>query len=223
MASSPPSNHVPLLAVALLSVLLGDVARAAPVNCKNQEIVIDAKPGMEVDTQNNNAVLRDVVITQCDMRIEAAEARVAGGLNFENSSWTVSGDVRISAEGGKLNSDKAIVSFRNKLISNATVTGSPATFEQLRTDGTTSRGRAGTIDYNTASGTVSLNDDAWLLYGRNEITSQKLVYNLRTQSFQGQGRSGTGAAASPGGKDRIRIVIQPPKPGDKPDSKEKKP
>ncbi len=80
----------------------------AQAPCANQEIVVEAKP-LEVDYRNNNAVLRDVVITQCDMRIEAAEARVTGGLDFENSHWTISGDVRIKAEGGSLRSDKAIV------------------------------------------------------------------------------------------------------------------
>jgi lipopolysaccharide export system protein LptA len=165
---------------------------------------------MEVDYRNNNAVLRDVIITQCDMRIEAAEARVTGGLNFDNSRWTVSGDVRISAEGGNLKSDKAVVSFRDKLISNATITGTPAMFEQVRADGTTSRGRAGTIDYETTSGTVSLSSNAWLSDGRNEITGQKLVYNIRSQSVQGQARP----SAASGGNDRIRIVIQPQKPKD---------
>ena len=61
-----------------------------------------------------------------------------------------------TAEGGSLRSDKAVVSFRNNVIAHATITGTPAQFEQLRTDGSTSRGRANTIDYETANGTVSL-------------------------------------------------------------------
>ncbi len=85
--------------------LLG-VAEAAPAPCVNQEIVLEGKP-LEMDYRNNNAVLRDVVITQCGVRIQAAEADIKGGLNFENSHWTISGDVRITAEGGSLSSDKA--------------------------------------------------------------------------------------------------------------------
>ena len=161
-----------------------------------------------MDYRNNNAVLRDVVITQCDVRIQAAEADVKGGLDFENSHWTISGDVRITAEGGSLSSDKAVVSFRNNLISRATITGTPAEFEQLREDGTTSRGRANTIDYETASGTVSFRDDAWLSDGCNEITGQQLVYNIRTQSVEPARRS-RGASSGDG---RVRIVIQPDKP-----------
>jgi lipopolysaccharide transport protein LptA len=186
--------------------LLG-VAQAAPAPCANQEIVVDAKP-WDVDFRNNNGDLRDVVITQCGTRIQAAEARFEGGLNFENSHWTISGDVRINADGGSLRSDKAVVLFRNKLISRATITGAPAEFEQLRDDGTTSRGHANTIDYETSSGTVSFSGNAWLIVGRNEISSQQLVYNIKTQSMQNNFKSGSGGPTN----GRVRIVIQPGKP-----------
>jgi lipopolysaccharide transport protein LptA len=204
MAISFRSNLVPPLFALWAAGLLG-VVEAAPAPCANQEIVVDAKP-LEMDYRNNNAVLRDVVITQCGTRIQAGEARITGGLNFENSQWTISGDVRITAEGGSLNSDKAIVSFRNKVISAATITGAPAQFEQQRDDGTIARGHANTIDYETANGTVSFKTNAKLTYGRNEITGQQLVYNIRTQSVQGQK---AGAASGDG---RVRIVIQPDKP-----------
>jgi len=206
--------------IAVLACGLLGVAEAAPAPCVNQEIVLEAKP-LEMDYRNNNAVLRDVEITQCGIRIRAAEANIKGGLNFENSHWTITGDVRITADGGSLTSDKAIVSFRDKLIAAATITGAPARFEQKREDGTTARGRANTIDYETASGTVSFNTNAWLSYGRNEITGQQLVYNIRTQSVQGQTKSGAGS-----GDGRIRLVIQPNKPTQLPvpkKEKEKKP
>jgi lipopolysaccharide transport protein LptA len=163
-------------------------------------------------------VLRDVVITQCSVRIQAAEADIKGGLNFENSHMTISGDVRITAEGGSLTSDKAIVSFRNKLISAATITGTPAQFEQKREDGTTARGRANTIIYETTSGTVSFNTDAFLSYGRNEATGQQFVYNIRTQSLQqGQAKPGTSI-----GNGRVRFVIHPDKPVTPPDNEKEK-
>lgn len=218
MAASPASN--PLFAAGIaLSMLLGGPVRAAQAPCVNQEIVVENKK-MEVDYRNNNAVLRDVVITQCDMRIQAAEARVTGGLDFENSHWTISGDVRITAEGGKLHSDKAVVSFRNNLISQATITGAPAQFEQQRADGTTSRGRANTIEYETGSGNVSFTKDAWLSDGRNELSAQQLVYNIRTQSVKGQSKP-----TADGNDGRVRFVIQPREPGEKaePPKEEKKP
>jgi lipopolysaccharide transport protein LptA len=195
------------------------VAEAATAPCTNQEIVLEGKP-LEMDYRKNNAVLRDVVITQCSVRIQAAEAEIKGGLNFENSHMTISGDVRITAEGGSLSSDKAIVSFRDKLISAATITGTPAQFEQKREDGTTARGRANTIVYETANGTVSFNTDAFLSYGRNEATGQQFVYNIRKQSLE-PGQAKPGASI---GNGRVRFVIHPDKPVTLPDKdKEKKP
>ena len=202
---SRKSNLLAPVCAVLAAGLLG-VAEAAPAPCVNQEIVLEAKP-LEMDYRNNNAVLRDVVITQCGVRIQADEARITGGLDFENSHWTISGDVRITAEGGSLSSDKAVVAFRNKLISAATITGAPAQFEQQRDDGTTARGHANTIEYQTTSGTVSFNNNAWLSYGRNEITGQQLVYNIRSQSVQGMTKPGAAT-----GDGRVRIVIQPDKP-----------
>ena len=219
MATSSRKNRLPALCAALAAGLLG-VAEAAPVPCANEEIVVDAKP-LEMDYRNNNAVLRDVVITQCGMRIQAAEARISGGLNFENSQWTISGDVRITAEGGSLSSDKAVVAFRNKLISAATITGTPAQFEQQRADGTMARGHANTIEYQTTSGMVSFTNNAWISFGRNEVTGQQFAYNIRTQSFQG-------APKGSAGDGRVRFVIQPDKQPqvpapDKEKEKEKKP
>src|SRR6187549_1636640 len=212
MANSLPADFIARMAVACCVGLLG-VAAAAQSPRETQKIVVDAVP-VDVNYRANTALLKDVVITQGDMRIEAAEARVKGGLDFEDGEWTISGNVRINAEGGKLRADKAVVSFRNNLISHATITGTPAEFEQLRKDGTTSRGRAPTIDYQTASGTVSFRDDAWLSDGCNEITGKQLVYNIKEQSVQGQ--PNTLPSATPTGGGRVRIVIQPSSKSGKP-------
>jgi len=201
MANSPPAERIVRLLAAGCAGLLG-VAAAAQAPRSTEKIVMDAVP-VEVNYRDNTALFRDVVITQGDIRIEASEANAKGGLDFENGEWTISGNVRIRAEGGNLKADKAVVWFRNNLISRATVTGSPAEFEQLRKDGTTSRGHAPVIDYETANGTVSFRDDAWLSVGCNEITGNQLVYNIKTQSLQGQDNG----AATPGG--RVRFVIQP--------------
>ena len=209
MANSHPSRPAHLAAFAIAGLL--GVAAAAQSPRENEKIVLDAVP-VEVNYRTNTAVFREVVITQGDIVIQAAEAHVNGGLDFVNGEWTISGNVRIHAEGGNLKADKAVVSFRNKLISRATVTGTPAEFEQLRKDGTTSRGRAPTIDYQTASGTVSFSDNAWLSEGCNEITGKQLVYNLKEQRVVGQPT----ATPSPAGTGRVRIVIQPQTQSGKP-------
>jgi lipopolysaccharide transport protein LptA len=184
---------------------------AAAQNPPAEKIVVDAVP-VTIDTKNNTATLRDVVITQGATRIQAKEAHVRGGMDFENGEWTISGDVRIKAEGGSLRSDKAVVAFRDNLISRATITGAPAEFEQLRTDGTTSRGRANTIDYETGSGTVTFREKVWLsLDGCNEVTGQQLAYNIKTQSLQPQKQQAAGDRTG-----RVTFTIQPGSSSGKP-------
>jgi lipopolysaccharide transport protein LptA len=206
MASSLPNSRRARLAGAIAGLLGAAAAAQAPR--ENQAIVLNAVP-LVIDYRQNTASFRDVVITQGDTRIEAALAEVKGGLDFENGEWTVSGNVRIKAEGGSLSSDKAVVSFSNNLISRAVITGAPAQFEQLRQDGTTAHGRASTIAYEPSSGIVSLRQDAWLSDGCNEIKGQELVYNIKQQRVQGRQQQ------SQSGTDRITITIQPGgKPGD---------
>src|SRR5262245_61169882 len=113
MASSPPSKRLTRLAVAFAAGLLG-VAAAAQNPRQAEKIVVDAVP-VTINTKENTAVLRDVVITQGETRIQADEAHVRGGIKFENGEWTISGNVRIKAEGGNLRSDKAVVAFRDNL------------------------------------------------------------------------------------------------------------
>jgi lipopolysaccharide transport protein LptA len=208
MANSLPGSRVLRLAMACCAGLLG-VASAAPAPRVEEKIVLEAVP-VNIDYRKNTAVLKDVVITQGTTRIEAAEANVKGGLDFDNGEWTISGNVRIKAEGGNLRSDKAVVAFRNKLISQATITGNPAEFEQQRKDGSTARGRAATIRYEPSSGIVSFRDNAWLSDGCNEISSQQLVYDIRAQRVLGQN------SAQPAGDGRVRIVIQPGSQSGKP-------
>ena len=199
MARSP-DNRIAFAALALFGLLGPAPGAESPRG--TEKIVLEAVP-LDIDYRNNKARFREVVITQGDVRIEAAEANVVGGLDFENGEWTVSGNVRIKAEGGSLRSDKAVVQFRNNLISRATVTGTPAEFEQLRKDGTTSRGHASTISYEPGSGTVKLRENAWLSMGCNELKSDQLVYNIKTQRVEGQPQ------AAPGSSGRIIFTIKP--------------
>jgi lipopolysaccharide transport protein LptA len=200
MANSPRSNRRSTLAALAALGLLG--AAVAAQERSTEKIVLEAVP-VDINYKNNTAVLRDVVITQGATRIEAREARVKGGLDFEDGEWTISGNVRIKAENGSLKSDKAVVSFANNLISRAVVTGAPAEFEQLRENGTTARGRAGTIAYEPGTGLVSFRENAFLSDGCNEIKGQQLRYNIRQQRFEGQSRT------TPGTGERVTFTIQP--------------
>jgi lipopolysaccharide transport protein LptA len=171
---------------------------------RDQAVSLDAASS-DVDYRSNTVHFRDVVITQGNTRVSADAAR-ATGLNFENSTWNFSGNVRISVDGGTLRAADAVVAFAANRIARATITGDPAEFEQLRSEtGDLARGRAGQIVYDVPAGTVTLSRTAWLTDGRNEISGQQLVYNVRQQRVQ--------AEVQPGQTDRVRITIRPREDG----------
>jgi lipopolysaccharide transport protein LptA len=157
----------------------------------------------KVDYKGNTVVFKDVVITQGDTKVQADRAQATGLDNFDNSHWTFEGNVRINGEQhGSLKSDQAIVEFRNKYISKATITGNPAEFEQKRTDtDEIARGHAHQIVYDVNDGTVRLSQDAWLSDGHNSMSAAELVYDIRKQHVQG--------SVQPGSDDRVHLTIDP--------------
>ena len=202
-----------LLALIAGSVQGADQPTAAPADTsaaanratsRDLPVSLDAASS-EVDYRSNTVNFRDVVISQGGMRVAAESAR-ATGLNFENATWDFRGNVRITVNGGSLRSDEAKVDFAANRITRATISGSPAQFEQKRAETTDlARGRAGRIVYDVPAGTVRLTQDAWLTDGRNDISGQELVYNVREQRVQ--------AEAKPGNSDRVRITIRPRETG----------
>lgn len=180
-------------------LLAAGVAPAAPPQGRDA-VTLDAASS-EVDYRSNTVIFRDVIITQGDVRVSAQRAR-ATGLNFDDSTWTFSGDVRITVQGGALRSSEATVNFTANRVARAVIRGKPAEFEQkLEKSAGTARGRAESIEYDLVKRTVRLSDDAWLSDGSNEIRGQQLVYDLREQRVEAGSRAGR--------QDRVQITIRP--------------
>lgn len=185
---------------ALLWLVTWPVGLFAQSTSSGGDITLDAASS-EVDYRSNTLLFRDVVITQGGARVAAQRAR-STGLDFNESTWTLSGVVRIDVDGGALRSDEAIVVFERNRIVRATIRGQQAEFEQTLKNGSKARGRAGTIVYEMTAGTVTLRDDAWLSDdGRSEIRGNQLVYDVREQRVQ--------AGKPAGSSERVRIIIRP--------------
>lgn len=207
MARSPPSSlrrragALPCLLTVLAFAPAATPAESTGGTRCTEDIVVNGD-GVDANYKTNNIQLRNVVISQCDIRVEAKHAR-ANGLDFENTRWTFDGDVRIDVEKrGSLRSDLAEVDFRNSQISKATITGKPAQFEQKHADSDAmAHGRAGEIIYDVGAGTVKLSNDAWLKDGRTEIKGPQIIYDIRQQQFL--------STSKPGATERVRITITP--------------
>lgn len=200
-AERPPRR---LAALAAGTALALGVAGATPAVAQvpriqpNTPITVDARSS-DFDYKKGTLLFKAVRISQGALAVEADRA-TATGLEFEDSRWTFEGNVRITTEDGSLRSNDARVQFANNQISNALVTGGPASFEQKRETGV-ARGRANRIEYDFGKGTVRLSEGAWLSDGKNEITGRTLVYSMRDRRVL--------ATASEQNSERVRITINP--------------
>lgn len=185
---------------ALLGSLLLHGAAAAQAYDSTAPIDLEAASS-DFDYRNNTLLFRRVKITQGPLQVEASEAR-ATGLDFENSKWNLTGQVRITLPEGRLAAEQATVTFRNNAVAEAQVRGSPATFEQrLKDSQQLAKGHAGTISYDVRAGTVTLASDAWLSDGQSEIRGDNLIYDIARQRV-----AANPGATQPGG---VRITINP--------------
>ena len=192
-----------LARLALVVLALAGAAQAA--DRSTLPIAVEADSS-DFDYKNGVLVFERVRIVQGDARVEAGRA-TATGLEFENSTWQLTGGVRITVTEGSLQSTSASVRFRNNQITGAEVEGAPARFEQRRGPDT-AQGRAQRIDYDLATGQVRLLGDAWLSDGRNEITGSTLVYSMHEERVLAE-------AAAQGGQP-VRIIINPKAPAENP-------
>jgi lipopolysaccharide transport protein LptA len=221
----------PLIAFALLWPLAGACADTAPAattekrNC--DPAVPDTWPACNVgdlclcvsgggEYRRDKVLLNQFVIYQggSPMRIQADHAE-ASALDFDNSTWTLTGAVNVRLAQGELAAASATVHFIDGKLSTATVSGAPATFEQLagpiEHTGTSkspafgnARGHAQSIAYDLAGGEVRFTGDAWLSNGCTELTYDTIVYNMIQNSVAAPGESGG----------RVQGIIRPQcKPG----------
>jgi lipopolysaccharide transport protein LptA len=200
MAASTRKRCAPA-ALALGTALALTRAHGAIVLTPQQAITLDAQSS-ELDYRNNTLEFHKVKISQGALSVSADSAE-ASGLDFENSHWVFRGNVKIVMTQGQLTSDQADITFAKKVLAQAVATGNPAAFEQLIVKtGRVARGRADSIVYDVAKGTVRLAKNAWLSDGQREISGESLTYSVADQRVV--------AAAAEQGAQRVHITITPP-------------
>jgi lipopolysaccharide export system protein LptA len=205
MASSFRSRFAWSLLVCLLSATQSGWAQEVPEidlgAQKSLPIALDADAS-EFDRKNDKLIFTGLRITQGTLHIEADDAE-ANRLDFEDSQWVFIGNVLIENIGTKAWSDYAEIHFRNHEIKNAMLRGKPARFRQVSPeDKQITEGHAAVMDYDLRSGLIRMSDDAWLSDGSNEVSGNKITYDLvREYIIADADESG-----------QVRMKINPPDP-----------
>ncbi|HEV7433156.1 MAG TPA: LptA/OstA family protein [Steroidobacteraceae bacterium] len=147
----------------------------------------------DVEYRSDKVLLNDVVLYQggSPLLVRAQHAETPS-IDFNDSTWNLSGGVISRLAQGKLASDNAVVHIKKGDLSAATFHGTPATFEESAAltakpgaTVTNVHGSAKTIDYDSlAGGEVRLVDDVQLYDGCKEIHGPGFIYNLAQKSLK---------------------------------------
>ena len=147
--------------------------RAAPID-------LDADSS-EFDRRNDRLSFTGLSIRQGELGITADSAE-ATRLDFEDSTWTFTGNVIIQSATTRTWSDTAEVHFLAHRLDTAKLSGRPARFEQQKSgDSGTTQGRAEVMEYELASNLIRLVDNAWVSDGTNEVSGPRIAYDLRRE------------------------------------------
>ncbi len=181
-------------------LLLLPIVAAAQLQDTRLPITVDAEK-TDYDGKAGLLIFRSPRVTQGNLVIEADEGR-ATELNFDDSTWTFSGNVIIDVENGHIESDAADLRFSENQLLTAQISGSPATFELKRVGSEEiTYAEAGRLRYDLVAGTVEFAENATITEGGNQISSDLLVYDIQAQRIQAQGSDDAG---------RVRITYTPP-------------
>lgn len=204
MAATPASVRCSLSLALLLAWLAAHAAE--PVSfAPRPDLPIDLDAASsEFDRRHEKLVFRSLRITQGPLQI-TADLGEATRIDFENARWNFSGNVVIENQGARVYCSSAELSFVGHELRSAQLTGSPARFEHLREGAMRTEGRSGLIDYDVTSATIRLSRDAWLSDGANEVSGERITYDLRREYV----------TAEADGSGQVRMRINPPARDDK--------
>ena len=186
--------------ILLAFLLLPSVAAAQLVDLDRLPWTIDSET-MAFDGKTSTIIYTGLQFSQGNISIEADEGR-ATSREQENSTWQFLGNVVIDLDNGHIKCDSAKLLFDGSVLSVATVTGRPATFELLRdaADDVT-YAEAGNLRYDVVKGIIEFSEKATITESGNEISSNYLVYNVTERKIN--------ADSSGNGENRVRIRYTP--------------
>lgn len=207
MAPSLPDlrRRARLAVLALAAVALAPAASAAaPRPDSGADIEVEGRnPVMNLNA--GTLEMRDVRVTQePGTVIQAQNAATGLADGYENSRWEFTGKVHLEFDGAVLDADRATAVFAGGRLQSLQVNGAPANFSHPAKDGGhRNLGRANRIDYDASSREVRFSGNTWYSDGRNEATTEAIIYNLANSVVTSVGDGSDGS--------RVRITIRPDK------------
>lgn len=155
----------------------------------------------DFDGETGSIVYTGLRFSQGSTSIEADEGR-ADNREQKNRVWQFNGNVLITVNNGYIKCDSAVLNFEGNVLSLATVTGSPASFELKRLDASDATyAEAGRLNYDVRKGIIEFSKQATITESGNQISAELFVYNIPERRIL--------ADAAGTDEGRVRVIFTP--------------
>lgn len=188
-------------------LLLIAIAMPAFANAQDLDLNLSRLPWdinaetADFDGETGSIVYTGLRFSQGSTSIEADEGR-ADNREQKNRVWQFSGNVQITVNNGYIKCDSAILNFEGNVLSLATVTGGPASFEMKRLDASDATyAEAGRLKYDVRKGTIEFSNQAKITESGNQISAELFVYNIPERRIL--------ADAAGTDEGRVRVIYTP--------------
>jgi len=114
---------------------------------------------------------------------------------------TLSGNVEITQGTMRISAEEIAITLKNNALSTISGSGDPIRFEQENDVGEVLKGEAENVIYDAIAGTLTLEGSASLSQPRQNVVSNLIVFDARSQKVIAEGGGKTG---------RVSIQILPP-------------
>ena len=167
------------LAVALVTALPATegIAQEARENAPSSDLDIKTE-WSRYDGELGRLVSTGVNISQGDFEIKADRAETAS-LDFRNTTWLFSGNIRFRAGQATLNCDEAELRFENTLT-RAVIRGNPVSM--VNEGKRLVKGRAQAVEYEAESGLIRFMGGATIETSESRVSGESITFDLNAET-----------------------------------------
>jgi len=142
-----------------------------------ENIILEAKKSI-LDRESNSANFEQIRIAREPLVVTADLAQV-NNLDFNQTLWTLSGNINLENEFGSLVADSGQINFTNYEFSNAIFFGTPSRFDLLQSEQETF-GEANRIELNLDDRNIRFFNDAIIQVNNTQFRGCDLIFDLNT-------------------------------------------
>ena len=157
----------------------------------NEQKQTDVPMEASYSTQLHGQYFEDVSLKKNDLNINSDAASIKD-LNNERTVFTFLGNVEIISEIVVIKCDKALLEFKDNELKNAKFVGKFSSFQQFNEENELiASGTAEVFQYDHNTNILTMENNAWVNNGSNEVSGNLITYNLVKRSIIADSENGS--------------------------------